>query len=136
MQAAYQLDKSFAVSPPYLDYLHLDDVERLVMKSKINNWLKDRILQWGLVPARTRELIDFLFATIYFHQEYLNLNLHTECRFRASSFFKDIPQEFLDCAMIAFPWTSTQDTPKITGVPPHVLLMAKVETLLQKFSAL
>ena len=91
-----QLDKSFAVSPPYLDYSHLDDVERFVMKSKINNWLKDRILQWGSVPARTYELIDFLFSSICYHQEYLNLNLHTECRFRASSFFKDIPQEFLD----------------------------------------
>ena len=131
-----QLDKSFAVSPPYLDYSHLDEVERLEMIQKIKNWLKDRILQWESVPASTRTLIDYLFASICFHQDYLSSNLHTECRFRASSFFRDIPQEFLDCAMIAFPWNSTQDTPKITGVPPHVLLISKVEELLQKFSAL
>ena len=30
-----QLDKRFAVSPPYFDYSHLDDVEKLQMQQKI-----------------------------------------------------------------------------------------------------
>ena len=47
--------------------------------------------------------------------------------------FRDIPQEILDCAVIAYPWNSTESTPKITGVPPHVILMSKMEDLVMKF---
>ena len=63
----------------------------------------------------------------------MNEYLHTQCRFRASALFRDIPQKILDCAVIAYPWNSTEFTPKITGVPPHVLLMSKMENLLIKF---
>ena len=74
-----------------------------------------------------------LFATLCYHVDYLNDHLHTECRFRASALFRDIPQEILDCAVIAYPWNATEFTPIITGVPPHVLLMSKMENLLMKF---
>ena len=103
------------------------------MKDKIRIWLKDRILEYHKVPAQTRLLIDMLFATLCYHVDYLNDHLHTECRFRASALFRDIPQEILDCAVIAYPWNATEFTPIITGVPPHVLLMLKMENLLMKF---
>ena len=62
--------------------------------------------------------------------------MHVECSFRASLIFRDIPDEFLKIAQVAYPWNSTVDTPKITGVPPHVLLMAELEELKIKFDAL
>lgn len=65
-------------------------------------WLKDEILQYESIPACTSILIDYLFAPIWYHFQYLNPKLHTECRFRASFFFQDIPQEVLDCTMIVF----------------------------------
>lgn len=34
------------------------------------------------------------------------------------------------------PWESSKFSPKITGVPPHVLLMAKMEELMLKFNTL
>ena len=42
----------------------------------------------------------------------------------------------MNLARVAYPWNSTVDTPKITGVPPHVLLMAELEELKMKFDAL
>ena len=90
------------MSPPYFDYSKLDETERVIMREKIKIWLKDRILHYHNVSACTRVLIDVLFATICYHFEYLNKYLHTECRFRASALFRDIPQEILGCTVIAY----------------------------------
>ena len=106
------------------------------MKEKIKRWLKERILEYEDVPACTRVLIDFLFASICYHYTHLCDNMHDECRFRASPFFIDIPQEFMDCSKVIHPWESSKFSPKITGVPPHVLLMAKMEELMLKFNTL
>ena len=62
--------------------------------------------------------------------------MHTECSLRASLIFRDIPDKFLNIARVAYPWDTTADTPKITGVPQHVLLMAEIEDLKIKFEAL
>ena len=29
----------------------------------------------------------------------------------------------------AFPWDATEDTPSITGIPPHTTLLAEIENL-------
>ena len=76
------------------------------------------------------------FACICYHRDYLRDAMDVECRFQASPFFRDIPQEFIDCAKVAYPWNSTEYTPKVTGVPPHVLLMAKMEELMIRFKEL
>ena len=49
---------------------------------------------------------------------------------------RDIPDEFIKSSRVAFPWNLTVDTPRLTGVPPHVLLMADIEKLKMKFEAL
>ena len=131
-----QLEKSFGVSPPYFDYSSLDELDQVRMKVKIKSWLIDRVLEYESVPPCTRMLIDFLFASICFHYTYLSENLDEECRFRASPFFIDIPQEFLECAKTVNPWEATKFSPKMTGVPPHIIIMAKMEELMLKFNAL
>ena len=73
------------------------------MQEKIRSWLKGRILRYHAVPACSRVLIDILFASLCYHLEYLNDNLHTECRFRASALYHDIPQDILDCAVVVYP---------------------------------
>ena len=117
------------MSQPYFEYSKFDETERLTMKDEIRIWLKDRILEYHNVPARTCLLIDILFVMLCYHLEYLNEHLHTECRFRASALFRDIPQEIINCAVITYPWNATEFTPKITGVPPRVLLMLKMENI-------
>jgi hypothetical protein len=67
------------------------------------------------------------------HHDYLTANLSPNCPFRASSFFKDIPQDFRDIAKISYPWNSTKSSPRSTGIPPHVLLMAEMEGLKKAF---
>ena len=132
-----QLSKRFAISPPYFDFTNISEaIERACLRNRMNEWLYSRILEEGELSASTQHIVWSLFASIYFYSNYLTTNLHEECSFCASSFFKDIPEEFVRLARVAFPWNSTVDTPKFSGVPPHVLLMAEIEELKIKFEAL
>ena len=132
-----QLSKRFAISPPYFDFTNISEaIERARLRNRMKEWLYSRILEEGELSASTQHIVWSLFASICFHSNYLTTNLHEECSFRASSFFKDIPEEFIRLARVAFPWNSTVDTPKLSGVPPHVLLMAEIEELKIKFEAL
>ena len=72
----------------------------------------------------------------FFHYDYLNKNLHPSSSLRVSPFFKDIPSEFTELSNILYPWNNTYYTPKITGIPPHVLLMAMMKILKAKFEKL
>ena len=73
------------------------------------------------------------FACICYHRDYLRDAMDVECCFQASLFFRGIPQVFIDYAKVTYPWDSTDYTPKVTGVPPHVLLMVNVEELMIRF---
>ena len=62
--------------------------------------------------------------------------MHEERIFRSISFFRNIPREFLGCAAINVSWELNNFTPKITGVPPRVLLMSRMEELVIKINGL
>ena len=132
-----QLSKKFSVSPPYFEFSSINEgLKRARLKKRLEKWLHSRILEEGELSASSKHIVWTCFASICFHHSYLTNNLHVECSFRASLIFRDIPDEFLKIAQVAYPWNSTVDTPKITGVPPHVLLMAELEELKIKFDAL
>ena len=132
-----QLSKRFSVSPPYFDFTAIDAaLERARLKKEIEEWLSTKIMDEGELSASSKHIVWTCFASICFHHSYLTKYLHKECSLRASLIFRDIPDKFLNIARIAYPWDSTADTPKITGVPPHVLLMAEIEDLKIKFQAL
>ena len=79
--------------------------------------------------------MDFVF-NYFFHYDYLNEILHPYSSLRVSTFSNDTPSEFTDLSNIFYPWNKTDYTSKITGVPPHVLLMAEMEVLKSKFEKL
>ena len=51
-------------------------------------------------------------------------------------FIRDIPEEFLKVSRVVYPWDATSDTPKLIGVPPHLILMAEIEDLKNKIERL
>ena len=132
-----QLSKKFAISPPYFDFTGVEDsVARVRLRKRIEEWLHSRITEDGELSASSKHIVWICFASICFHHSYLTSYLHEESSFRASLFYRDIPDEFLQVARVAFPWDATEDTPKLTGVPPHVVLMAEIEDLKNKFQGL
>ena len=60
-------------------------------------------------------------------------NIHDECSFCAFPFFKEIPDNIIKCVRVAYPWDTTEYTPKLTGVPPHVFLISEMEIPRQIF---
>ena len=54
----------------------------------------------------------------------------------APPFFKDIPSSFITLARTAFPWNSTVDLPKFTGIPPHVTLLVQMEIMQEELREL
>ena len=80
----------------------------------------------------TRYIVWMDFDSICYHYNYLVANLHNECSFRVLPLFKDIPDDIIKCVRIAYPYDTTEYTPTLTGVPPHVLLMSEMEILRRK----
>ena len=74
----------------------------------------------------------YLFASICYHYNYLEGFLHQVCPFRSSPFFVDVPCYMKQQIRIAYPWTKTSDTPKFTGLPPYVKLMAQLKFMNEK----
>ena len=60
-------------------------------------------------------------------------HIDQENTLHASSFFKEIPEDVLACTTIKHSWDTTSNAPKLTGMPPHVSIVAKFEELKQTF---
>ena len=60
-------------------------------------------------------------------------NLRNECSFCVLLFLKEIPDDILKCMRVAYPWDTTEYTPKLAGVPPHVFLISEMEIPRQIF---
>ena len=102
----------------------------------IDIWLNSRLLKNDEMTVQVKYLAWMLLSTICFHYDFLNENLHPYSSIIVSSFFKDTTSEFTEMSSISYPWNNTDYTPKITGVPSHVLLRAEMEVLKAKFENL
>lgn len=54
---------------------------------------------------------------------------------RASHFFTHIPIEIQAAAMVKYPWTATDKTPTLTGLPPHVTILANFERMIAEMES-
>ena len=83
----------------------------------------------------TFELLRYVFACICFHYEQLATNLHPNHRLRAPPIYIDSGREkdIHKYAVIRYPWLITNYTPYATGIPQHVIMMAKIEVLKAAF---
>ena len=60
---------------------------------------------------------------------------HLRCPLRSAILFCDIPKSIIEVAHIAYPWSKSDDTPQLSGVPPHVLALAEMEGLKQEIAS-
>ena len=129
------LKKEYAISQPYFDFTDIEDAStRQSKKNEIHKFINDRLT--GAVTTQARNLAYHLFASICYHYDYLCDHLHQNCPFRRSPFFVDLPDSFRRLVRTAYPWTSTSYTPKFTGIPPHVSLLAAMEEVQRELKEL
>lgn len=127
---ADQNSKDFAISPPYFDFSSLrSESEKIQTKTFVKQWLQARLVNVDNISPNTFHLAMQCFASICYHHEFLSKKLHPTSSFHSCSMFKDIPLEIKKLVRIAYPWDKTEDTPRFTGIPPHVTLLAQMEEM-------
>jgi hypothetical protein len=125
-----RMSTRFAESLPYFDLSDVDGVEREAMLCTVNNWIKARMPAGGAINEAVFCLFKSCLASLVFHRRWLEQNLHSENPVFATSFFSEMDSmPFADRVTTRYPWNATKDTPAFTGVPPDILLMAKIEQL-------
>ncbi len=50
-------------------------------------------------------------------------------KLQASQFFQHIPPDIKAAATVKYLWNKTEATPTLTGLPPHITIMANFELL-------
>mmetsp|Transcript_8451 Transcript_8451/g.12231 ORF Transcript_8451/g.12231 Transcript_8451/m.12231 type:complete len:297 (-) Transcript_8451:662-1552(-) len=120
------LDKTFAISPVYWDWAGCASTA----EKSVDDVLEATCVEKNGTKPQTFGLLRYLFACLCYHYKYLDEKLHETSQLRASSVFIEAAVfEHADRATTAFPWNATSYTPKFTGVPPHVMILVKMEEL-------
>ena len=120
------LSKEFAVSPAYFD---LTDAPKSV-GDEINDKVRMMLNNGGneeSMNSTTFLLVQYLYAAVCYHYDELDKRLSSKNRFRVSPMFIDVTDEVRKCAVVKYPWNSTNTTPLFTGIPPHVIVFAELE---------
>ena len=132
--------KKFGISNPYFDFSSLSGTEKQQRQNELKRWLDARLCTKEssncTVSGPTRYLATQLFASICYHHDFLNENLHQQSPFRASPFFSQIPLSLRSIVRVAYPWDYTEDSPTFTGIPPHVTLLSQMEILQEELKGL
>lgn len=123
-----RLSKEFAASPAYFDFSVLTRPEKERNEKVIDSWIQSRMPE----AARSNEKVFALFkmcvASLAYHRQFLDENLHSRSNVRMSIFFlEQIP--LVEHVTVLYPWNKTSDTPEVTGIPPDILVMAEFESM-------
>ena len=105
MTALSSLTKEFAISPPRWDFT--DSTEE-GMEEKVDQLLSNNLVRENRVSGSTFLVLQFLFASIYYHYEHLDRNLHENNWLRGSTIFIAAARagEFRKYTFVSFPSTN------------------------------
>ena len=87
-----QLEKEFAVSPPYFDFTELCEIEKLDHNRQLFHFSETRLPIYTSISSKENNLKMCCFASICFHHDKLKAMLHDKCTLRAYPTFRDIPR--------------------------------------------
>ena len=125
----------FAASSSYWDFSAEDAETGESQKAELKVWLIGRLPEEAKNNERIYAVHKMAVAAIAFHRDYLQDHLHPESPLRSSSIWNDaVP--FQDKVVVKYPWNETVDTPKITGLPPDVILLSKLEKMKREMDTL
>jgi hypothetical protein len=98
------------------------------VKDKILTLLKYFTVGGHGIRGEIFQMLYFCFASLYFN--FLVECLPKRSKLQASSpFFTHIPSYAREAATVRMPWNKTANTPVITGMPPHVSILTKIEEM-------
>jgi hypothetical protein len=131
------LGNEFAASNPYFDFTSLPESERNVARWEVDDFIKARMPSGAAVNEQVYAMFKYCYSSFLFHKNsgWLDANTHSQNALRCSVFWSETcPHSHL--VRIAYPWTATEDTPQIQGLPIDTMYLAKVEELKMEMKAL
>ena len=129
------LDSNFAISPVYWDWTGLGAIEVTSAEKQLEELVTLAVGHKDSVSAAIFGMFQYLFAAVAFHYDYLDRTLDEQNKLRASPVFMELADcEIKDYAVVRYPWELTPYSPKPTGIPPHVMLLNKLEGMEKQFS--
>lgn len=126
------MSKDFAVSPPYFEG---------------DESVSEAVDEWVLAVAgegvkdypHLRLVVKYLLASFCYHREYLKSAFPPNSPFFSSIAFATMPSDaeaVVNASVVRYPWNKTSQTPKLTGIPPHVAIICKLEELQEEVAGL
>ena len=128
------LSTEFACSPCYFDFTDIEDEGG--MRQELDDFIRSNIVGGRQMTARVTFMAKYLFACVCYHYDYLKKHLHHRNRLLSSTIFSHVPEKLRKLAVVRFPWNKTRDTPFLTGVPPHILMMSDMKRFEKRLNAL
>ena len=128
MTAISSLAKKIAISPPHWEFT---DSKEEGMEEKVDQLLSNNIVRENDVYGSILLVLQFPFASTYYHYEHLDRTPHKINGLRGPPIFITAARagEFRKYAVVSFPWTKTAFIPFFTGITPRVMMMAEIEIL-------
>ena len=125
------LSKDFGMSPVHWYWTE----SHSYLKDKMETLNGDNLVRRIDVSGATFDILKYLFVFICFHYDNLDAHFHPNHRLRASPIYiASVREEDIrKYDVISYPWLSTNHTPYATDIPPHVMLMAEIESLKAEF---
>ena len=123
------LGSDFAISPVYWDWSGA--VLESEKRENMTKVIEQNLARKEQVTNTLWELLPHLFASLCYHYRYLDENLHSRNRLRASPIFVEtgVSTTLRTFAVVKYPWEKTRYTPYPTGIPPHVIILSQFEEM-------
>ena len=121
-------------SPCYFDFSEVEDGD--VKRDQLNKWIKDNNVGGHHFIPKIQYLTRFLFASLCYHWDYLSENLHPKSRLLSLSLISQCPEDLRSLSVVKYPWNKTKDTPTISGIPPHVIMLSDLKRFENKIDGM
>lgn len=118
--------KELAISPVYWDYTDCGEEG----KNYVLQTITDLVVNADDIEPPMFELLQYLFASLCYHYNFLRENICATNKLNASPLYNCIDSfEFLNAARVTFPWDITNYKPHFIGIPPHIIILSDFEKL-------
>ena len=81
------------------------------------------------INKQTCYCISMLFASLIYHYDNLKSKLRAKSSRNACFIFTDVPEVLKSLMRVSHPWDKDVNSPVLTGIAPHILVLAQLDSL-------
>ena len=74
-------------------------------------------------------IVRMCYTSVCYHHIFLDVCLHAQSQLRQIPLFQQCKDEWKQITKVKYPWDKNEETPMLTGIPPHVTLLSELKNL-------